>query len=487
MSSHDPPPIDLSQKTEPVRAHGAGPSAPAPAASLPPPADRNFFARIGRALRHRNYRLFFGGQLISLIGNFLTSTAMSWMVLLLTAEPSRRPAYLALIFFAGQIPVFILGPFAGVWVDRLQKRRLIVTTQTLAMLQSFALAELAFTHTATIPILVVLALYQGTVNAFDIPGRQAFMVDMVTDREDLANAIALNSTMVHFARLVGPAAAGLMIAGVGIGWCFLLDALSYLAVIAALLAMIITPRAARAPRSVLHELAEGARYVAGFAPIRVLLLLMSVYSLTAMPALMTQMPIFAYGFGGNARGAQYLGFLGAASGLGALIGALLLAARRTVLGLGRLIAVASAVFAISLALFAICNHLWLALLILPFCGWGMITNFASANTILQTLTEDHMRGRVMSFFSMSFIGVTPLGALLVGYAATRLGGDDPVRGASLTMVWAAVVCIIASILYWRKLPELRKLVLPIYAKKGIVDEVAAGLQAAAELTDPAEA
>ncbi len=257
-----------------------------------------------RALRHRNYRLFFGGQLISLIGTFLTNTSMIWLAYLLAPDPQRKAWLIGVVAFASQIPVFILGPICGVWVDRLNRQKLLVVTQSVSMLQSFALAFLSFTHLINIPSAIGLALLQGTINSLDIPGRQAFLVEMVTDRQDLANAIALNSTMVHGARLIGPAIAGLLIGWLGIGWCFLLDAISYIAVIAALIAMRINPRPPRRTTSVAEELREGWAYVSGFKPARILLVLMAIFSLSGIPAMMVLMPIFGSYFGQAARGAQ---------------------------------------------------------------------------------------------------------------------------------------------------------------------------------------
>jgi MFS family permease len=432
-----------------------------------------------RALRHRNYRLFFGGQIISLVGTFLTNTATVWLAFTLTTNIESRARLIGIVSFASQIPLFLLGPIAGVWVDRLNRQKLIIVTQTLSMLQSFLLAYLALRNLITIPQVIALALFQGIVNAMDIPGRQAFLIEMVTDRNDLPNAIALNSSMVHAARLVGPAVAGLMIAWVGTGWCFLLDGISYLAVIAALAAMKIQPRPPRPKTSIAREFREGLSYVIKFKPTRVLLLLMAIFSLSGIPAMMVLMPIFGAHFGGEKHGAIVYGCLSAASGLGALLGAVRLAWRRTVLGLGRLIAISSIVYAVAIAIFAISDHLWLSLLIAPFAGWGMITNFASCNTILQTIADDDKRGRVMSFFAMSFMGMIPFGVLMCGELATRLShGHDPVAGAARTILMASAVCIVASIRFWMVLPEVRKIIRPIYVKRGILKEIAEGLQVA---------
>ncbi|HWE92510.1 MAG TPA: MFS transporter [Tepidisphaeraceae bacterium] len=453
-------------------------------------------ALIFRALAHRNYRLFFAGQLVSLVGTFLTQVATVWLVYYLTGSP----LLLGVAGFAGQIPMFLLAPFAGVWVDRWNRKRLLVVTQTLAMLQSFALAALAMRADPHHPQVVVggiiaLAVVQGLINAFDLPGRQAFLVELVERRDDLANAIALNSTMVHGARLVGPAIAGFVIHALGesarsAGWCFFIDGVTYIAVIAALLRIRVAPRPPRTDgRSVLHELAEGLRYIFGSAPIRAMLLLMAIISLTGMPAFSVLMPVFAQHFGGKTHSAQTLGLLMGASGLGALIGAIYLASRRSVVGLGRVIAVASCLFGAALIAFSFSRAYWLSLAIVPVGGLGMIICFASANTILQTLTDDHMRGRVMSFFTMAFVGMTPWGNLLAGWAASKLATPGTeVVGASRTVMIAGAVVIIASVSFALKLPALRKIVRPLFIQKGILPtELAAGMQSATDVVSTSEA
>jgi len=433
--------------------------------------------QVFRALRHRNYRLFFGGQFISVIGTFLTNTATGWLAFILTPDPQKKALFIGIVLFAAQIPMFVLGPIGGVFVDRVNRQKLIIVTQILSMLQSFALAALALSGWINIPEVIALALVQGLINSLDIPGRQAFLVEMVTDRQDLPNAIALNSTMVHSARLIGPAAAGLLIHWVGIGWCFLLDGCSYLAVIAALLAMRIQPRAIRKKSGVLAELREGFAYVVKFQPARELLLLMAIFSISGIPAVLVLLPLFGAHFGGARHGDMVFGFLSAASGLGALVGAVVLAMRKTVLGLGRMIGLSSVIYSVALAAFALSDHLWLSLLIMPFAGWGMITNFASANTILQTLVDDDKRGRVMSFFAMSFMGMTPIGLLVVGVIQSHLA-HNPMVGASRTILIAAGICLAASIRYWMILPTLRKFVRPVYVERGILPQIAEGLQIA---------
>lgn len=460
-----------------------------------PKANSGRWKSIGRALRHRNYRLFFAGQIISLCGTFLTQVAMVWLVYSYT----HSGRILGITAFAGQIPAFALGPFAGVWVDRLNRRRLIVITQTLAMCQSFALAALVYyfqdVH-VVVPGLIGLALAQGLINAFDMPGRQAFLVEMVENREDLANAIALNSTMVHAARLVGPALAGFLIHYVGAVLCFLLDGSSYIAVIAALLAMRLRPKPPRIQdKSVLAELREGFRYVWHFAPIRAMLLLMALLSLTGMPAFSVLMPIFANALSGHpdAKGAETLGFLMGASAFGALAGAIYLASRRSVVGLGKLIAMAAFAFGAALVAFSFSHVLWLSLLLVPVAGCAMLITFASSNTLLQTLTEDEKRGRVMSFFTMSFVGMTPWGNLLAGTASDALvsANPDPLwanfDGAARTLQLAGTICVIAAASFALKLPAIRRIVRPIYEQKGIVPpQVAAGLRDATEVVSASE-
>jgi MFS family permease len=365
-----------------------------------------------------------------------------------------------------------------VWVDRWNKRKLLVVTQFLSMLQSLALAAVARPNVRPWEI-IALAFVQGLINCFDMPARQAFTVEMVESREDLANAIALNSTMVHAARSLGPAAAGFLVYYVGSRTCFLIDGLSYIAVIASLLMMRVTPHVHRPrTRSVLHELREGVAYAWGSVPIRVMLLLMALLSLTGMPAYNILSPIFAEALGGGMKeGSRTLGFLQGASGVGALLGAVYLASRRSVVGLGRLIAIAGVVFGVAIIAFAASRHLWLSLLIAPVVGFSMLSVFASANTLLQTLADDDKRGRVMSLFTMAFMGMAPFGNLLAGTAATHLGNG--IGGAARTVTVGGVIAVVATLFFAATLPFIRRIVRPIYVQKGILSEVATGLGNAA--------
>jgi MFS family permease len=438
-------------------------SDPAPGAGKPLPTP---LRTIGRALRHRNYRLFFFGQGISLVGTWLTRVATSWLVYRLTGSAF----VLGMIGFVGQIPTFFLAPIAGVWVDRWNRHRTLVVTQVLAMIQSALLAALAWGR-PTVAGIAALSVFQALINAFDMPARQAFVVQMVEDRTDLPNAIALNSSMVNAARLIGPSVAGILIALFGEGWCFAIDAASYLAVIASLLAMRLEaiPAAPRKTR-VTAELVEGLRYVASHLPIRSVLLLLAVVSLMGMPYTVL-MPIEATSvLHGKAH---TLGFLMAASGAGALIGALYLASRTSVLGLGRVIGVSAAIFGASLVGFSLSHTLWLSLALMVPTGMGMMVQMAASNTVVQVLVDEDKRGRVMSFFAMAFFGTVPFGSLLAGSLAQRIG-------APRTIGLGGIVCVVGAALFFRALPELRRHARPTYQRLGILPEVAEGLQSASQ-------
>ena len=441
-----------------------------------------------RAFRHRNYQLFFAGQLTSLVGTFLSQAATSWFVYRLT----HRPELMGTVGFLGQLPVFLLAPFAGVWADRVHRRNFLVLTQALSAVQSFGLAVLAFAYgnnaAVAIPGLIGLAVFQGVVNAFDMPARQAFLIEMVPDRGDLPNAIALNSTMVHGARVIGPALAGVIIWAVGEGVCFAIDGVTYFAVIASLVAMAVVRIPSRPRGSVRAEMVEGFRYVRGFAPVRTLLILMAAMSLFGLPVVGLLLPVFGDFFGGpGGHGPRTFGLLAAASGAGSLAGAVYLASRRSVLGLGRLIAVAVAVSGAAVIAFSQSRQFWLSMAIAPFAGWGMMTAFASSNTIIQTVVDDRVRGRVMAFFSMAVLGVAPFGALLGGRAAAALGAaTDPMVGASRTLLGAGCVLLVAAAVFVTRLPAVRRAARPVYEARGILPAVATGLQGADEVPGQGE-
>jgi MFS family permease len=409
-----------------------------------------------RALRHRNFRLFFSGQSISLIGTWMTRIATSWLVYRLTGSA----LLLGLVGFIGQIPTFLLAPLAGVWVDRLNRRNVLLWTQALAALQSLLLAGLTLSKRVTITEILVLSAFQGLINAFDMPGRQAFMVQMVEDRQDLGNAIAINSSMVNMARLVGPSLAGLVIAGFGEGYCFLIDGLSYFSVIASLAFMRIKPLQGmrRGASSMMTQLKEGWTYVSGFAPVRTILLLFALVSLMGMPFVVL-MPIFAaqvlHG------GPHTLGLLMGASGVGALVSALSLAVRKTVLGLGRMIPIAAISFGSGLILFGLSRVMWFSLLMMLLTGFGMMQGMAASNTIVQTLVPEDRRGRVMSYYTMAFVGMTPFGSLLAGGLAHLLG-------APRTVIVTGSVVILGGLWFATRLKAIREEIRPIYQQMGIL-------------------
>ena len=430
------------------------------------PARRDY-SHAWRALRHRNFQLFFGGQSISLIGTWMTRIATSWLVYRLT----HSALLLGTVGFAGQIPTFLLAPFAGVIVDRIDRRKVLVWTQGLAMVQSLLLAWLTLSHLITITEVLALSAMQGVINAFDMPGRQSFMVKMVEDRADLSNAIAINSSMVNTARLIGPSLAGLLIAATNEGWCFLVDGISYIAVIASLLMMRI-PRdqMERATASMIVQLKEGWAYVAASVPIRSILLLFGLLSLMGWP-FMVLMPVFA----GQVLhgGAHTLGFLMGAVGVGSLISALSMVMRRSVRGLTKMIPIAAVVFGVGLILFGLSHFLWLSLLMMLVTGFGMMQGLTGSNTIIQTLVDEKMCGRVMSYYTMAFVGMAPFGSLLAGALAHAIG-------APRTVIVSGVACIAGAGWFASRLKAIRKEMRPIYERLGIVPQKNSVKAAAAE-------
>lgn len=392
------------------------------------------FRFIFRALRHRNYRLFFGGQTISLIGTWMQQIAMSWLVYRLT----NSALLLGIVGFVGQIPTFLLTPLAGVIADRYNRHRILIATQALAMLQALVLSILVLTKSIAVWHILALSLFMGLVNSFDIPVRQAFTIEMIENKENLSNAIALNSSMVNVARLIGPSAAGIIIAVLGEGICFLLNAVSYVAVIVSLLAMRIVPRDIRpSSNHVWHDLKEGFIYAVNFTPIKTILILLSLVSLMGMPY-QVLMPIFARDiFHG---GPKTLGFLMAMSGVGALIGAIYLAGRKSVIGLGKIIAVASALFGSGIVVFSFSRVLWFSMLVICVASFAMMIQMAASNTVLQTIVEEDKRGRIMSFYTMAFMGMAPFGSLLAGGLAHKIG-------APYTLAFGGICCIIGAFIF----------------------------------------
>jgi MFS family permease len=408
-----------------------------------------------RALRAPNFRLFFSGQSISLIGTWMTRIATSWLVYRLTGSAWL----LGIVGFMGQIPTFLLAPFAGVWVDRWNKRTVLVWTQALAAAQSLALAVLTLTHRITVRDILALSVLQGLINAFDMPGRQAFLVEMVDDKRDLGNAIALNSSIVNLARLIGPSLAGLVISLYSEGWCFLIDGVSYFAVIASLLMMQLRPLAVvKSGDSIFQQLREGWQYVSRFLPIRNLLLLFAVVSLMGMPYTVL-MPVFAsqvlHG------GPHTFGFLMGAAGVGALVSAVLLALRKTVKGLLRMVPISAALFGAGLVAFGLSHILWLSLTLMLVVGFGMMQGMAASNTIIQTLAPTDKRGRVMSYYTMAFVGMAPFGSLLAGGLAHAMS-------ASWAVVLTGSCCILGAAWFWRSMGAVREAMRPIYRELGII-------------------
>lgn len=410
-----------------------------------------------RSLRHRNFRLFFGGQAVSLIGTWMQQVAMSWLVYRLTDSPFL----LGLVGFASQIPTFVFAPVAGVYADRLNRYHLLIATQSMAMVQAFVLAFLTLTGIVQVWHIIALSLVLGFVYSIDIPVRQSFFVEMLDRKEDLGNAIALNSFLFNGARLIGPSVAGVMIAVTGEGVCFLLNGFSFLAILLALYAMRVPKREVSGRHDSLVEgLGEGYRYVRDFVPIRYILLQLALMSFMGMPYAVL-LPVFARDV--LLGGPHTLGFLMGASGLGAISGALFLASRKTVTGLGRWIAVTSGVFGAGIIAFAVSRVFWFSLIMMLVTGFGMMVQMASCNTILQTIVDEDKRGRVMSFYTVAFMGMAPFGSLFAGSMAS-------VVGAPATLVISGLCCMAGAGLFYRRLPEIRKHIRPIYRKMGILPQ-----------------
>jgi MFS family permease len=408
-----------------------------------------------RSLRHRNFQLYFFGQGLSLMGTWMTRLATSWLVYRLT----HSALLLGVVSFAGQIAAFLIGPFAGVWVERFDRRKLLLWTQAASAVQSLALAALTLAHVITLSEIIALSILQGFINAFDMPGRQSFLVQMVEDRNDLGNAIAINSSMVNGARLIGPAFAGMIISAAGEGWCFLLDGISYFAVIASLLLMHIQPLSVkRKAASMLAQMREGWDYVTGFRPIRSILMLFALISLMGWPYFVL-LPVFAaqvlHG------GAHTLGWLTGASGIGALVSSLSLALRKSVVGLTRMLQIAAAVLGTALICFGLSHTLWLSLLLMLFAGFGLIQCASVSNTIIQTLVPEDKRARVMGYYTMAFFGMAPFGSLLGGALAERIGAPH-------TVMLTGVFCLAGSLWFTLELPKVRKVMRPIYQQMGLL-------------------
>lgn len=408
-----------------------------------------------RALRHRNFRLYFVGQGLSLIGNWVTRLATGWLVYELTGSPLM----LGVVSFAGQIITFVLGPVAAAWMERFERRRFLVWTQAASMLQSFGLAYVTLTHIVTFPQVIALTVFQGLINAFDMPGRQSFLVQMVDDKADLGNAIAINSSMVNSARLVGPAIAGVTISLVGTGMCFFIDGVSYIAVIASLLMMRLPAHIKPAGGArLIDQLREGWQYVSTFRPMRVILLNLAATSFLGI-SYSVLLPIIA----GDVMkgGASTLAWLTGASGVGALVSALTLVLRRSVVGLTRILNVASVLLGVGLVVLGLSHVMWLSMLALVFAGFGFIQVAAATNTIIQTLAPEDKRTRVMGYFTMAFFGSAPVGSLLAGAFAHQFG-------TMATLIITGLGCLVSASLFALALPKVRAEMRPVYQDLGLI-------------------
>jgi MFS family permease len=412
------------------------------------------FKVFSRAFSYPNYRLYFSGQTISNIGTWMQRIAMGWLIYRLTDSE----LLLGILGFASQIPSLIISPFAGVLADRWDRHKIIIITQFLSMVQAFALAALVLTNRAEVWHLIALGVFLGVVFAFDLPMRHAFLPDMVEKKEDLSNAIAMNSLIFNVARIIGPAIAGIVIKVAGEGVCFIINGLSYLAVIIALMMMKLPPKTASMKQHDLKtEFIEGAKYSFGFAPIREILVLLSVISLTAIPYLIL-MPVFAKDV---LKGdASTLGNLWGAVGAGAIIGGIVFALRKSVKGIGRFIAFSTVIFCVGLITFSLSKNIYLSMFFLALTGFGQIMMFSSANTSVQTITDEDKRGRVMAFYSASIMGITPFGNLIAGSFAELIG-------APTTLLVASIICLLGAADFYRKIPGLRKHVRPIFIKSGV--------------------
>lgn len=410
---------------------------------------------IFRTFHSRNYRLFFGGQCISLIGTWMQQVALSWLVYRITGSVF----YLGLVGFANQIPSFFISPFAGVMSDKWNRHHILIATQALSMVQALILWLLVVTHSVTIWHILPLSLFLGVVNSFDTPARHSFIIDMIENREDLSNAIALNSAMFNSARLIGPSIAGILIAWLGEGPCFLINGLSYIGVIAALLAMRLRGfKKQKEGKNIFQELKEGFSYTFGFLPIRALLLLLALVNLMGVSYIIL-MPVIAKDI--LMGGSHTMGFLLGASGAGALLGAFYLASRKTVVGLSRIIPMALLLFSLSVIALSFSKNLYLSLFLMFFAGLGMITQMASTNTVIQTLVDDDKRGRVMSFYAMSFMGISPFGSLLAGSLSKLIG-------VKFTIMLGGFSCFIGFLIYMKNVPSIRLIIRSVYEKKGIL-------------------
>jgi MFS family permease len=422
---------------------------------------------IFRSFQYRNYRLFFTGQGISLIGTWMQRIAMPWLVYHITGSA----LLLGVVGFAGQIPTFLLSPVAGVLTDRLNRYYVLIFSQIVAMLQALALTWLYYSGNIQVWHIVILSVIMGCFNAFDVPSRQSFVIDLVEKKEDLGNAIALNSLMFNGARIIGQSVAGVLLATAGEGICFLANAISYLFVIGSLFMMKVpTRKKAKDNARIMEDMREGFKYAFGFPPIKYIILLLGIVSLMTM-TYSVLMPVFAkevlHG------GSHTFGFLMGAAGIGALLGGLYLASKTTILRLGKIVPISAAVSGLGLVLLSISRYFPLSLLIMVITGLGMMLHTASSNTILQTIVDEDKRGRLMSIYTMAIMGTAPFGSLMSGGLAKIIGAPD-------TIFVGGVACMIGAVFFYLKLPHLEDITRPIYVKMGVIPEIGAALQTADE-------
>jgi MFS family permease len=395
--------------------------------------------------------------------------ALPWLVYHMTGST----VLLGVVGFAGQIPSFVLAPVAGVLTDRWSRYRVLLMSQIISMVLAALLAFLSLSGIIQIWQIITISVLLGCVNAFDVPSRHSFVIEMVEKKEDLGNAIALNSLMFNGARLIGPSVAGIILVSAGEGICFLMNAVSYIFVIISLLMMKLSFKNTRKENpQILRELADGFSYTFGFAPIRHLLMLLTISSLLGM-SYSVLMPAFAKEI--LHGGSNTYGFLMGAAGFGALLGAIFLASRKSVLKLDRIIPVSAMIFGAGLIGLSFSKVFPVSLLLMIFIGLGMMMQTAATNTVIQTVTDDDKRGRVMSFYTMAIMGTAPFGSLLAGSVAKAIGTPWTIFGGGMA-------CIIGALFFFRKLPELKKLVRPVYIRLGIIPEVAEGIETASERT-----
>ena len=427
---------------------------------------QNNLRQMFRALKYKNYRLFVSGQSVSLIGTWIQMVAMLWLVYSIT----NSALILGVVGFSGQIPMFVIAPFAGALADRVNKHKVLLITQSLALVQALVLAGLVLFNLVTVWHLIILSVILGLINALDMPVRQSFVIEMIeNNKEDIGNAIALNSSMVNAARLIGPSIAGILIATVGEGWCFFLNSLSYLAVVTSLLKMKITPVVHKGEdKKILRDISEGFKYSFGFPPIKYLISQLAVIGLFGSMVTLLAPVVAKEMLHGDS---STFGFLMSAFGSGALIGAVYLLNKKTVLGLGKLIAGAASLFGLSLILFSFSYIFVVSVIIMLFAGISNMLIIASTNTLLQTIVEEDKRGRVMSLYAMAFRGMSPFGNLLGGSLAGFIGTE-------FALASGGVVSLVSGLLFLSRLPYLRNFTHPIYAKLGIIQEVATGVQQA---------